>query len=231
MLRAEEQEAIVARAPRAVRTKESPAREALSEETIIEAALVLIRRKGAANLTMRDLADELGVSPMAPYYHVGGKDELLLSVSNAVLKTVEVPSADDGSWSDRLRTLTRAKRQALAQYPGLMDVLGGWGDTEEGRRLEDASLEILLDAGFTPAQAVPAFRTLLSWLTGHVGIEAILRDPNRRRPFSHWTEAQRLTFDPDAMPPLHADDYFEFGLDAVIRGLESVLEKDRAGVV
>lgn len=220
----------MARADRGVGAKEVATREkSLSEETVIDAALDLIRRKGVANLTMRDLADELRVSPMAPYYYVGSKDDLLKSVMNVALSRVEVPSPDSGSWADRLRVLTRARRRALAEYPGLSDSVPGNGDTEEVRRLEDASLEILLDAGFTPAQAVPAFRTLLSWFQGHVRIETILRDPHRRRARENWTKAQLLTFDRSVMPELHADDYFEFGLDAVIAGLEAVLEHDGDG--
>jgi AcrR family transcriptional regulator len=213
----------VPRAERVGQAKEPAARDkSLSEESIVEAALQLIRRRGVDNLTMRELADELGVSPMAPYYYVGSKDDLLASVQNAVLARVEVPPPESGTWAERLRLLTRARRRALAQYPGLSD---HGLDTEQNRRLEDASLEILLEAGFTPAQAVPAFRTLLSWLQGHIRIETMLRDPHQRRAKADWTKAQLLTFDRDVMPELHADDYFEFGLDAVIIGLEAVLER------
>ncbi len=115
----------------------------------------------------------------------------------------------------------------MKQYPGLSEALA-FVDMENKRRLEDAELDILLDAGFPAADAVPAFRTLLSWTTGNAAIETMLRDPTRRRAAVEWTKAQRLTYDRDQIPEMHASDYFEYGLDAVITGLRALLEAGQA---
>jgi TetR/AcrR family tetracycline transcriptional repressor len=212
----------VARA-REARAKVTPRERSLSEQAIVDATLALIRRNGATALTMRDLADELGVSPMAAYYYVDNKDGLLRLVGDHIYSTVEVPPADSGPWHERLRALVRAQRDAMKVYPGLSEALL-YVDMEHKRRLEDAELDILLDAGFSPADAVPAFRTLLSWVTGNAAIETLLRDPKRRRPSRAWTKAQRLTYDRNQMPEMHADDYFEYGLDALIEGMRTELE-------
>ena len=213
----------MAGATRVARAKDATRERSLSEEVIVAATLTLISRRGAGALTMRDLADELGVSPMAAYYYVDNKDGLLRLVADHVYAAVEIPAPDEGTWDERLRALVMAQREAMKPYPGLREALVDV-DTEQKRRLENAELDILLDEGFAPAQAVPAFRTLLSWVTGNAHIESMLRDPKRRRPSGAWTKAQRLTYDRNQMPEMHADDYFEYSLDVVIAGLRATLE-------
>jgi AcrR family transcriptional regulator len=199
-------------------------RESLSQEAIVEAALAIISRKGVDALNMRALADALGVSAMAAYYYVQNKEDLFSLCGNAVYERVKVPSDEEGTWDERLRVLMVRQRDAMRPYPGLREALTGV-DMEHRRRLEDAEFDILLDAGFTATQAVPAFRTLLSWTLGNAAIESSLRDPSSRRPEERWTKAQRLSFDRKRKPVMNADDYFNLGLDMVIDGLQSFLER------
>jgi TetR/AcrR family tetracycline transcriptional repressor len=196
---------------------------ALSEEAVVTAALAIITRKGAAALTMRDLAADLGVSPMAAYHYVENKDDLLRRVGNHIWGSIEVPAPEAGSWHVRLRGALLAERAALEPYPDLDAALHSL-DVEHKRAFEDAELDLLLDAGFPPERAVPAFRTLMSWVVGHRYIESALRDPNTRRPPGKRGKAQVLALDRDVMPEMHAEDYFTFGLDSVIAGLRVELD-------
>ena len=198
-------------------------RESLSQDAIVDAALKIISRKGVDALNMRALADALGVSAMAAYYYVNNKEDLLSLCGDSVYERVIVPSEDEGNWDERLRVLIVRQREAMRPYPGLREALTGV-DMEHRRRLEDAEFDILLAAGFTAAQAVPAFRTLLSWTLGNAAIESSLRDPSSRRPEERWTKAQRLSFDRKRKPVMNADDYFNLGLDMVITGLRGFLE-------
>jgi TetR/AcrR family transcriptional regulator, tetracycline repressor protein len=194
----------------------------LSEDLIVDAALRLIRRNGAAKLTMRELAAELGVSSMAAYHYLANKRELFSLVAEHVYAEVNVPSAEL-PWDERLLTLSRERRRAIRRYPGLPEALLGV-DAEHIRRLENAELEILLEAGFPPSVAVPAARVLMDWTLGNAAIDSMLRDPHVRRPQSRWSNAQRMTRDDEELRRLHADDYFEFGLTAVVAGLGAVLD-------
>ena len=193
----------------------------LSEDSIVDAALRLIRRDGAEKLTMRVLAAELGVSSMAAYYHVANKRELFGLIAEHVYAEVDIPSSEL-PWDERLLVLSRERRRAIRRYPGLPEALVGI-DAEHIRRLENAELDILLEAGFPPSTAVPAARVLMDWTLGNAAIDSMLRDPHVRRPPSRWTDAQRMTRQDDELRGLHADDYFEFGLQAVVAGLRTVL--------
>jgi len=194
----------------------------LSEDELVEAALRIIRRKGVARLTMRDLAVALAVSPMAAYYYVDSKDDLLRLAANHVWASVTVPPPESGPWHERLRAVLIAERQAIEPYQGLYEAVT-YLDVERKQALEDAMLDLMLDAGYPPVRAVPAFRTLMSWVQGFSFIESALRDPKRRRP-SGWGKAQRLTYDREQMPEMHAEEYFVFGLSTMIAGLRTVLD-------
>jgi AcrR family transcriptional regulator len=195
----------------------------LSEELIVEAALRVIRRDGAANLTMRELAAELGVSSMAAYHHVANKRVLLSLVAEHVYSEVDMPSAAL-PWDERLLVLARDRRRAIRRYRGLPEALSGL-DATHIRRLEDAELDILLDAGFPPTVAVPAARVLMDWTLGNATVDSMLRDPDVRRPPSRWSKAQRMTREDAELRDLRSDDYFEFGLQTVLDGLRAAYER------
>jgi AcrR family transcriptional regulator len=199
----------------------------LSEERIVRAALAIINRSGTEALTMRALADELGVSPMAAYYYVESKDDLLRLVGDSLLAQVEVPPEDGGTWDERLRKLLHDQRNALKRHPGLREAIIGRLDLEERRRLEDAEFDLLLEAGLEPVQAVMAFRTLQDWCLGNALVESKLRDPKERRPPEKHSKVQRATLDRRLMPRLSADDYFELELDNVVSGVRATLEASR----
>jgi AcrR family transcriptional regulator len=196
----------------------------LSEDVIVAATLKLIRRSGTAKFTMRELAAELGVSSMAAYYHVENKTALFALIAEHVYGQVAIPG-DDLPWDERLRGLVLERRRVVRQYPGLPEVLSGV-DAPAVRRIEDAVLDLLLEAGFEPARAVPASRVLMDWTLGNAAVDSMLRNPKVRRPKSRWTKAQTMTREDPELRRLHSDDYFEFGLDVVLAGLRESLAPD-----
>src|SRR5207302_6834743 len=129
----------------------------LSKDEIVAAALRLTKEVGLERLTMRLLAGQLGVTPMAAYYHVPDKRSMLELVGDAVMAQVEVPPPEAGPWDERLRLLNLSVRKVLAEYPGVGSFLLGAPLTTNGRRLVDATVEILLDAGFDEREATLAY--------------------------------------------------------------------------
>lgn len=78
------------------RTQASGGGNTLSEAEIVEAALRVVRADGVDKLSMRLLSRELGVSPMAPYYYVADKRELLDLVATAALAACAQAAAGVG---------------------------------------------------------------------------------------------------------------------------------------
>lgn len=200
----------------------------LNEQEIVAAALHLAGRVGFDNLSMRGLAEELDVTPMAIYYHVGNKKALLALVADSILGEIRIPDADAGDWPTRLMLLNEETNRVLRPYPAIDAMLIDLGLTAQGRRLMDATIQILLDAGFDERGALLAYNVLHSYGVGRVTIESRLR--GRPRPSgTDVSDLPALDRISSAVPSLHAADYRAFGYQAIVRGLHDLLADRSAG--
>jgi AcrR family transcriptional regulator len=92
----------------------------LTEQRIIEGALELVRTHGARRLSMRTLARDIGVSPMALYNHVSNKEVLLDRLRDAVIARVELPEPSAADWQQQMRDYALRATPELAKYPDLL---------------------------------------------------------------------------------------------------------------
>lgn len=158
---------------------------------------------------MRTLARELGVPVMTLYNYVANKDGLDELVVNYVLRTVQVPPPEAGSWEERLRKLERDARQAMKEYPGVsFDPRGG--RATEAVRLIEGVMSILDSAGLDSRRAALAFATLFTFMLGQIELDAL---QSAEDAIEHVTTSARLS----------QDELFEFGFQAVIEGLKVML--------
>ncbi len=205
---------------------DSRAARGLNEPQIVTAALRLARRVGIDDLSMRGLAEELDVTPMAIYYHVGNKRALLALVTDSILGGINIPDVDAGDWPTRLLLLHEETTRVLRPYPGIDAVMIDLGLTAQGRRLMDANIQILLDAGFDERGALLAYNVLHSYGVGRVTIESRLR--RRPRPTAQdVSDLPALERIQSSVDGLHAADYRAFGYDAIVRGLKDLLAAQR----
>jgi AcrR family transcriptional regulator len=181
----------------------------LTRDAILDESLRIVRRQGVSGLTMRAVAAELGVTPMAVYYYVADKDDLLRLVVDRVNASIGLLHLrPNEEWQQSLRAYLVNTWESTSTYPGLsarMINLPGLGVTPE--RLT-AGLAFFDQVGFAPADAHLAWSFALTYIHGRLSVDAHL---------SHRQDA------------LHADglkarEYVEFGVEAVIKGLETMLE-------
>jgi len=102
----------------AERTRRIP----LSRDRVLAAAVVLADQVGIEALSMRRLAQELGVVPMALYKHVANKEELLDGMVDALVSEIDPPVRDAG-WKDTVRLRVLSARGALLRHPWARQVL------------------------------------------------------------------------------------------------------------
>jgi AcrR family transcriptional regulator len=91
-------------------------REPLSTERVLKAAVSLADQGGIEAASMRRLAQELGVVPMAIYKHVANKDELLDGMLDVVVGEID-PPLDGADWKTAVRARILSARQALLRHP------------------------------------------------------------------------------------------------------------------
>lgn len=178
----------------------------LTRDHVVAAALELVARDGLAGLSMRKLADELGISSMNAYYHVSSKRALLDLVGDAVLGQVPDPPADL-PWEEQVRAFFEHGREVLLRYPGVANhlLVRSAGHPNEAR-LYRTLTGLLTDAGFSREVSDHTQRVLAYLLFGAVTSELATAEAR--------DHASTMTFTDD-------DEVFRFGLDLVIEGLRS----------
>ena len=202
----------------------------LDQKAVVDAACRLAERVGAKTLTMRMLADELGVSAMAAYRHVPSKKALLVLIADSVMSRVEVPPPSSGPWDARLELLEQSAFAELAKFAELWDLVPFDTVYPNRLRLVDAVVGILLEAGFDPRTAALAHETFFGYVAGQLKMGGLLTSSHLRR----GDPSQ-----PGQTGPLHLGDvqvegreewigvgeYFTFGLRVLLNGLREELRR------
>lgn len=215
----------------------------LSRESIVEAALDLMAREGAAALTLRRLGSELGVDATAFYRHFPDKDSLVLAVGDHVtgwvLEQVEAQRGDADDWRDTVRRVARTSWQAARLFPAAA-ALTFARTTGEGaeRRMVEYLLATVEPLGLDPATTVRVYRmfgdTILAITQSNALLQSLdpaLQDKNA----SAWSRIYAAQKG-DAFPATRRhvaellsvsdEDIFEFTIENLIRGVEALLEGD-----
>jgi TetR/AcrR family transcriptional regulator, tetracycline repressor protein len=204
----------------------------LTRARIVRAALRLIDTHGLPALTMRTLATELTVSPMALYNHVADKEELLDLTLDLMLGEVDC-SAPDGDWLTQLRTLICNFHQALSAHHHLTKVYCGTVKIgPHGLAFTERVIRLLRQAGFSPSEADDAFMVLYTYTVG-------LHQMGRITPATSTT-AHETTDDHPVLPTdqitsgeavnpylggVHKPGRFEYGLDTLLAGLQTKIDQ------
>ncbi|MFD3517493.1 TetR/AcrR family transcriptional regulator [Streptomyces sp. NPDC058657] len=140
----------------------------LSRERVIRTAVAVADAKGSAALTMRAIAEPLGVEAMSLYHHVAGREDILDGMVDVVFGEIELPPrATD--WKSAMRQRALSARDVLGRHPwavGLMDSRSRPGQAT--LRHHDAVLGVLRDGGFSVPMAAHAISLIDSYLYGFV---------------------------------------------------------------
>jgi AcrR family transcriptional regulator len=146
----------------------------LSRELVLSAALALVDAEGLDALTMRRLGHELGRDPMSLYRYAENRAALLDGVSELVLNELSI-FPDDPDWQVQLRRIAHDLRRLALRHPNVVPLLVtrplstplGLRPLGTLRPLEQI-LALLIDAGFSPADALHVYRAYYGYLYGHI---------------------------------------------------------------
>jgi TetR/AcrR family transcriptional regulator, tetracycline repressor protein len=209
----------------------------LTRAAVVDRALRLADADGLDALTIRKLATDLGVTPMALYWHFRSKDELLEGLAERVWGEIDVRVDRAAPWPAQLRGLLESLLRVLRAHPAAPQVLlqSEQRPSEAWANAAEVTLEVLRSAGFDPVVASGIARSAL-W----TGIMLVMSEPG-----VEWltaderTEAQRkkqvaLASLPPAkyprlvecaVPMTACDDpelHYELGVGLFIAGVEAI---------
>jgi AcrR family transcriptional regulator len=213
-------------------------REQLTEERVLRTAVALADRHGLEWLSMRKLADELGVSAMSAYYYVPNKARLVDGMIDIVFSEIEPPSpAID--WKEAMRRRAVSTREALNRHRWAVGHMEGRGHHGPANlRLHDAVLGCLRGAGFSLEATVHAYSVQDAYIYGFALQETDMT-PETPDDFAAVAEQQMDTYKDVLADYPHlievvggyvakaGYDYateFLFGLDLILDGLDRLRE-------
>jgi TetR/AcrR family transcriptional regulator, tetracycline repressor protein len=216
----------------------------LSKAAVVERALALADELGLEALTIRRLAQELGVTPMALYWHFRSKEELLAGLGDRVWAEIDVDIDPAADWPDQLRGLLESLVQMLRAHPSASQLLlaGEKMHGEASIMATETTLAVLRRGGFSPAQASEIARsalwTALALVMSEPGFDPA-GTPEERTELMRQSRIRLAMLPPDRFPcvveaagPLTACDdpdfHYQFGIDLFIAGVAAVAANPRS---
>jgi AcrR family transcriptional regulator len=147
--------------PNPSKTRRSP----LSKARVLQAAVALADEVGPEAFSMRSLAQELGVVPMALYKHVANKEELLDGMVDIVFGEIELPSADR-DWRLAMRNRAMSTREALQRHSWAIGLMESRNPGPANLRNHNAVMGCLREAGFSFDMAVHGYSVQDAYIYG-----------------------------------------------------------------
>jgi TetR/AcrR family tetracycline transcriptional repressor len=206
--------------------------EMLTRDRILITALRLVDEYGVEALSMRRLATELGVDPMAIYHHLPGKQAILAGLIELVFQELQLPASESATWQEQVRAFARAYHSLTRAHPNL--VLYLVTDPESCANAALVANEVLYTAlaaaGLSPVAIVRTADLVIDYLNGFALAESSGRvgKPSERQELLDRLSEQlpeqfptmRWVFDRLSQDDIQAD--IEVGLEIILAGIEAM---------
>lgn len=207
-----------------------PTRPPLNRTKVLRTATRLADRKGLGALSMRKLAQGLGVEAMSLYNHVAGKEDLLDGMVDLVVGEIEVPDVE-GNWREAMRGRALSAHRVLVAHPWAIQLIVSRVNVGEAMlRYVDATIGCLRRAGFSVVQADRVWNAIDSHIYGFTLQE--LGFPFEPSEYAGQAEAYLASVPEETYPHLHEMarhviegrhdglQDFEFGFEILLEGME-----------
>jgi AcrR family transcriptional regulator len=219
------------------RTGSSPEpRAPLTRERVLLAAIALADERGIESLSMRELGRSLEVEAMSLYNHVANKDDILDGMVDLVVSEIDLPS-DAVDWKEAMRRRATSAQSIFSRHPWVSGLIDSRESSGPARlRYFDWVVGTLRRAGFTLEMAARAFSVLDSYIYGFgrqqlnmsagpdIKPDEMGESFLRALPANEYPYLREMVVDYAMNSIYDASADFEFGLNLILDGLESVLE-------
>jgi AcrR family transcriptional regulator len=199
-----------------------------TREQLARRALAIMDAHGSEALTMRRLAEQLGMGTMALYRYFPSKNDLMDAAVEVAAPEVELPEPGAGPWKEHLADLARALFRAGLRHPSVARARFDRPlQSPSAMQVTDRAIALLLEAGLSKRDAVAAFKALLVHTLGAAAFAASEARPEVRQRASD----RHAAIPAEELPSMAAvaseftaalggDQAFELGLAALLDGIE-----------
>jgi AcrR family transcriptional regulator len=203
----------------------------LDVDTVLEAALRLIDAEGLGALTIRRLADELGMGAMSLYRYVRTKEEIVEGVYGLALDRLSTDVDPAQPWDEQLTVAIRHLHATLQEHPGVVELLIARSRPGQAiDRVRETLLGILRRAGFGNRDAIKAMGAAVSCALGFALAERVRSgdgDPAEQFARLESLSADEFPYLAEAAGEYEqhvSDEAFEYALAHLVAGMRKDLE-------
>jgi AcrR family transcriptional regulator len=205
----------------------------LSTARVLDGAIRLADRIGIEKLTIRKLADEFDVTPMAIYNYVASKEEIVNGMVEVVFSKIDLPPVEE-DWKTAMRRRCVSMHEVLLRHPWAPPLMES--RPSPGPALlhhHDAVLGCLRRGGVPLPWVAHAYAVLDSYVYGYAMQEANLPFGGDQQigdlaeailsaiPADQYPYLREFTADHVLQPGYHFGNSFEVGLDLLLDGLDA----------
>ena len=192
-----------------------PKKPIISRELVIKSALAMIDRDGLDAVSLRRLAETIGVNIGSLYHHYRYKDDILLDVLAHVLEPLSPSPEPIEDWKEYFRERCKTYFQLMVAHPNLTSLMFTLLPRRVGLAVEEQGARVLLDAG-VPARYVPLIREQLE-----SAVHGVLRFCFDTPLFANVTDSHpvlaRVVAEAESVTP---HDRLALAVDAILDGVE-----------
>jgi AcrR family transcriptional regulator len=217
--------------PAPVRARPGP-KPRFTRAQVVDVALEITRAEGLDAVSLRRVADELGITAMALYRYFDSKDQLLTAMAARMVNPAPMVDAS-APWPDQVRTVAIDIYEGLLSHPGIGHLFATRVlDATDVDAAKEGLYGILYRAGFTAQESIDGLWTLFDYIVGAVIADESVDKQTSPEEMSHLAglpdeEFPTLTTVAPSYESRGSRGVFEFGLDLLIRGLEARLAARR----
>lgn len=197
----------------------------ISRRKALDAALKIMDTEGLDALSIRRLADELGVNGASLYHHFANKEEIVVGATEIALAQVRTPTTTDEDWRTWLPRNSRLLRRAMLDHPELVPIIVRKGELGMGMEMLDSSASRLVEEGVSIGAILPLLDALEMFAIGSAihetrGDDGDVHTLPRTSVFAKAAKARSLS----------ADEMYEAVTKAIVEAVEAaVAAKEQAG--
>ncbi len=206
----------------------------LTREKVLHQALKMADANGLASLSMRKLADKLGVEAMSLYNHVRNKDDVIDGIVSLVIAQFRLPDSSE-HWKTAMRNCAISTHETLLEHPWAAQLLISRISVSESMMVyTNACFGCLANAGFTYELTDHAWNAISNHIYGFT--LTLINSPVDSNDYAQAAKQYLPVVPQDTYPHVHAmmqliisGDHngvnnVEFGLDLILDGLDAMLK-------
>ncbi len=212
-------------------------RHRLSRERVLRTAIRRADQGGLEALSMRTLAEELEVAPMALYRHVANKDDLIDAMIDVIFSEIGLPSGG-ADWKTAMQQRALSLRDVLARHRWAIGLMESRRNPGPGNlRHHDAVIGRLRAAGFDVGMAAHAYSLLDSYIYGFAltkinlpfetaeQVADVAQSMLEPFPVNEYPNLVEFLSEHVMQPGYDYGDEFTYGLELILDGLETASER------